>query len=223
MGLETGSFIADLDDTWPLSGDLTSRGDDHLRLIKAILKAQFPGAGGDGFSEVILATEDEINYLSGVTSNIQDQLDAIDAVTDALAINLKAPVGTRMPFAQVSAPTGWTLDASVNNYMMRVVNAAGGSVGGSDSPISWSAAHTHTTGDFTLTTTHIPPHTHFPAGTYNRLGGGQGPDWASGDSDGVNVTESSVGGGAPHNHGATGTGGPTFSPRYMNIIIGVKD
>ncbi len=46
MGLETGSFINDLVETNPLSGDSRSEGDNHLRLIKSTLKATFPGMVG---------------------------------------------------------------------------------------------------------------------------------------------------------------------------------
>lgn len=95
MPLETGATIAELDDTWPESGDLIPAGDDHLRLIKSVLKTQFPGAGGDGFSIPITAEEAEINHLSGVTSNVQTQINtesttrlnadnALDTRVDAL-------------------------------------------------------------------------------------------------------------------------------------------
>lgn len=42
MPLETGSSIADLVVTNPTPGDPKQRGDDHLRLIKSVLKVTFP-------------------------------------------------------------------------------------------------------------------------------------------------------------------------------------
>ena len=42
MGLETGTYIDDLISTNPLAADNVSQGDNHLRLIKAVLKASFP-------------------------------------------------------------------------------------------------------------------------------------------------------------------------------------
>lgn len=42
MALETGTTIADLDAANPRPGDPKQRGDDHLRLIKAVLKYSFP-------------------------------------------------------------------------------------------------------------------------------------------------------------------------------------
>lgn len=47
MGLEAGSFINDLVVTNPIGGtDPRSQGDDHLRLIKTVLKNSFPGTIG---------------------------------------------------------------------------------------------------------------------------------------------------------------------------------
>ena len=45
MGLESASWIDDLVVTNPVVGDQVSAGDDHLRLIKTVLKACFPSAG----------------------------------------------------------------------------------------------------------------------------------------------------------------------------------
>jgi len=46
MALETGTYIDDLVATNPTSGDLKSQGDDHIRLIKATIKASFPNVAG---------------------------------------------------------------------------------------------------------------------------------------------------------------------------------
>jgi hypothetical protein len=69
MGLETGVTIAQLDSAWPLGGDQKSQGDDHLRLIKAVLKAQFPGVAGLGFNTPITATESDLNALPQLLLN----------------------------------------------------------------------------------------------------------------------------------------------------------
>lgn len=77
MPTESGTTIAELDQLWPLGGDPILEGDNHLRLIKDVLKKQFPGEAGEGLALAISATEAELNYLVGVTSNIQEQIDAI--------------------------------------------------------------------------------------------------------------------------------------------------
>ncbi|MEH6435776.1 hypothetical protein [Massilia sp. DD77] len=46
MGLETGDYISDLVDTNPTPGDPKAQGDDHLRLIKKVLKKCFPNITG---------------------------------------------------------------------------------------------------------------------------------------------------------------------------------
>lgn len=62
MGLETGTFISDLDANNPLDSDSPSQGDDHLRLIKNTLLNTFAAVTG-----AVTPTHTELNYLDGVT------------------------------------------------------------------------------------------------------------------------------------------------------------
>lgn len=78
MGLESSTTISGLNASWPLGSDPRNQIDEHFRLIKGVLKAQFPGSGG-GFSIPITALEAEINFLSGVSSNIQTQLNNLSS------------------------------------------------------------------------------------------------------------------------------------------------
>lgn len=71
MGLETVPYIDGLVVTNPLSTDKRRFGDDHLRLIKTVLKNSFPTVDGP-----VTPTVAELNFLAGVTSLIQAQLDA---------------------------------------------------------------------------------------------------------------------------------------------------
>ena len=59
MGLETGDYISELVDTNPVVGDPVGQGDDHLRLIKKVLKTQFSGLAG---TTAIASSEAELNY-----------------------------------------------------------------------------------------------------------------------------------------------------------------
>lgn len=228
MSLETGTTISDLDSSWPLGGDSTSDGDDHIRLIKSVLKTQFPGSSGDGFSIPITATEQELNYLVGTTSNIQDALDNLASGLDGLVEVLNAPSGTRMVFIQASAPFGWVQDTSLNDYAFRIVSGPGGGTGGSDSPFTASFDHTHTTNAHTLTISEMPSHKHssLTANDSNTVVVNElGKRFAV--AVGTNpLTETSniqyTGGGAPHSHGDTGSVSLPFTPRYINSIIGVK-
>ena len=90
MPLETGTSISALNSSNPLAGDVVSQGDDHIRLIKNVLKTTFPGASAGGFAIPIIATEAQLNFVTGVTSNIQTQLNnkaAIGANTDITSLN----------------------------------------------------------------------------------------------------------------------------------------
>lgn len=71
MALETGTYISDLVATNPTSSDLKSAGDDHLRLLKSTVKATFPNISG-----AVTPTHTELNFVDGVTSAIQTQIDS---------------------------------------------------------------------------------------------------------------------------------------------------
>lgn len=77
MAVESTNLISGLVTTNPSSTDPVYQGPAHFALLKTVLKHVFPGAGGVGFAKPITATEDEINRLTGVTSNVQTQIDAI--------------------------------------------------------------------------------------------------------------------------------------------------
>ena len=98
MAIETFGAINALVATNPTATDNVSEGDDHIRGIKATLQTTFPNVTG-----AITATETELNYVDGVTSNIQTQLANIntDLVNDttpqlggSLDLNGNAITGT---------------------------------------------------------------------------------------------------------------------------------
>jgi len=69
MSLESFNFIDSLNASNPTTTDNVSEGDDHIRGIKSTLKTTFPN-----INAAITATDEELNYVDGVTSNIQTQL-----------------------------------------------------------------------------------------------------------------------------------------------------
>jgi hypothetical protein len=71
MALETATYISDLVSTNPTASDGKNQGDDHLRLLKSTIKTTFPNVAG-----AVTPTHVELNYVDGVTSSIQTQLDA---------------------------------------------------------------------------------------------------------------------------------------------------
>lgn len=76
MALESATYIDGLVATNPVAGDPLSAADDHLRLIKSTVLATFPNITG-----AVSPTHTELNYVDGVTSAIQTQLNALASVT----------------------------------------------------------------------------------------------------------------------------------------------
>lgn len=115
MGLETGTYIDDLVVTNPESTDKRRFGDDHFRLVKRVLKNTFPNADG-----AINPAVAEFNYLVGVTSDIQTQ---IDDKVDPVDIEDMAEVDVQNTFTQgqateeveVTFAVTLVLDASLSN------------------------------------------------------------------------------------------------------------
>jgi len=77
MGLESATYISQLVATNPLATDAISQGDDHLRLIKAVLKNQFSGLSG---TTAVTADGAEMNLLDGCTATTTE-LNYLDITT----------------------------------------------------------------------------------------------------------------------------------------------
>lgn len=71
MPIESATHINDLNASYPAGTDQKSTLDDHLRLVKSAVKTTFPNVSG-----AVTPTHTELNYVDGVTSAIQTQLDA---------------------------------------------------------------------------------------------------------------------------------------------------
>ena len=110
MAVESGNYIADMDQTKPDGAtEDANLVDDYLRFIKKCVKQSFPNVNGvvnatPGELNILAGatvTTTELNYLSGVTSNVQTQLDSkasdaakADKVSGATAGNLAALDGS---------------------------------------------------------------------------------------------------------------------------------
>lgn len=151
--------------------------------------------------------------------------------------------GTRLLFHMPSAPIGWTIDTTYNDYAVRIVSSGGGDSGGSSSFTSSFNSTIGTSGGdvqaTTLTTAQMPSHGHGVTDPthFHGFGGYTYDKNASEGSDGSKSAYHSVAGstyyaatgisiqangsGGSHDHGFTN---PSFSlnVRYIDVIIGVK-
>lgn len=110
MALETGSFTSDLVITNPTGADAKSTADDHLRLIKTVIKNTWANITG-----AVTATHTELNRLVGITSNVQSQLDAKAALASpALTGTPTAPTATLGTNTTQLATTAFTAAAIAN-------------------------------------------------------------------------------------------------------------
>ncbi len=145
---------------------------------------------------------------------------------------------TRMIFFQASAPTGWTqIDendvgglSATNGNMLRVVTGTGGGTGGSDSPITFDAAHTHgvsgnvvSGGAHTHSISADGEHTHSTGGGLGGFNTGTGSSIADAGSHSHGGDTGSSGGHAHSFSVTSASSGPTFSPSYADVIIAEKD
>lgn len=218
MGLESGTTISKLVSSNPTGGDPTNQGDDHLRLIKAVLKAQFPGAGGQGFAQTIRATETELNFVRGAKTNIQGQLDVHTSQINGLSGGSPVsdiPVGSKMLFYQSSAPSGWLIDTSKNDFMLRVVSSGGGKSGGSDSPILNNKVPTH---NHSASSNSTGSHTHSMGGSMQLYGDPSFSTVLTG------LGSQNTGSAGDHTHTITvnDNAGSSWTPKYVNVIIATK-
>ena len=126
MALEdlTGTkYIDSLNAANPVASDDVAEGDDHIRGIKNVLKTTFPNLDG-----AVNATDTELNYVDGVTSAIQTQLDAkvsnathtgdvtgstaLTIATDAVDIAMLSATGTASSSTYLRGDNAWsTVDA----------------------------------------------------------------------------------------------------------------
>lgn len=90
MPLETGTYINDLDSSNPAATDLKSQGDDHLRLIKDVLRNTFPNA--DKSFRFPVVSEKTTNY----TVVASDHNGVIDCDTTAGTLYVYLPAGATL-------------------------------------------------------------------------------------------------------------------------------
>lgn len=153
--------------------------------------------------------------------------------------------GTRMLFANPTAPIGWVqvISNEADNRMLRVVSSAGGGVGGSQSPITMNVvpSHTHVFMGSPVSSTHNHPatasgqtadHVHWVgSGVFSGMapggyGGGSARydngQWTGGTNSDhshyitVNNTTISF---TPTGNISSNSGAANWTPRYLDLIL----
>jgi len=208
MGLESATYISGLVDTNPAGSDVISQGDDHLKLIKSVLKNTLPYADAviDG---VKVGTSEPTTKAAGslwfdtsgagvlkVRNKANSAYDSVDTVATAL------PAGVILLWSGSigSIPSGWALcDGTGTTPDLRDRFIVGAGTGGSYAVDATGGSTT--SGAHTLTTSEMPAHTHSVlirgfSGAHS-AGSGQYSD------EGGSQNSGSTGGGSAHSHAAT--------------------
>jgi len=90
MGLESASFVNDLNTSNPTATDPKAQGDDHLRLIKTALKASFPNSSRAFYIPSSVAAE---TSTVNVAAADQGKVYPVNATGGAITVNLPASSG----------------------------------------------------------------------------------------------------------------------------------
>lgn len=75
MTVETALYPNQLNASWPAQSDIVREGAGHIRAVKTVLKTTFPNVTG-----AVTPTHVELNYMVGVTSGVQAQINTKGAI-----------------------------------------------------------------------------------------------------------------------------------------------
>jgi|GEM_PF-1043177 len=123
MTVETALYPSQLNPALPFASDMVSEGDDHIRLLKTVDKTTWGNVAG-----AVSASHIELNYIVGVTSPLQGQINGKGAITGqtwtgAHVFNGSIAVPT---LAQATSTTGAASTAFVQNeWVTRLPNYTG--------------------------------------------------------------------------------------------------
>jgi hypothetical protein len=97
-GLETAVYISDLVATNPLSSDLASTADDHIRLLKSTIKTTFPN-----INNAVTATDEQLNAtITNIAANPTGTI-GLSTVNGSASTYLRSDGAP--PLSQAIAPT----------------------------------------------------------------------------------------------------------------------
>ena len=113
---ESATYIADLDATLPAAATSPASADDHIRLLKSVLRASFPNISGAvtasdaelNIADGLTVTAAELNKMVGVTVTAAE-IEFADALTSAVQTQLaaKRSLTTNVKTAAFTAVVGY--------------------------------------------------------------------------------------------------------------------
>jgi hypothetical protein len=213
MALESATYISGLNSSNPASTDAVSFGDDHLKLLKSVLKATLPNANDaingihTGTSAPTSTSAGQLWYDTSGTGElkVRDKADSAFNSVDTTSTALPAGVIAMWSGSAASIPSGWTIcdgNNSTPNLTGRFVIHADADSGGTYD-VGDTGGST-TSGAHTLTIAEMPSHNHsYKSRGYTGAHTGSGTHDISDDTVDYTGGSGSTGGGGAHSHAST--------------------
>lgn len=106
-GVEAITYINDFNPAWPLGTDHYSTTDNHIRNMKQGIQNTFPAING-----VMSASEEELNILDGALLTTTE-LNYVDGVTSAIQTQINGKAATAHNHAAADTNSGTFADARI--------------------------------------------------------------------------------------------------------------
>ena len=209
MTVETATYVSGLNANYPPGSDTISQGDDHIRLIKDVLKNTLPNADEPingvhtGTSEPSPTSAGQLWFDTSGTGDLKVRNKANSAFgsVDTTTTALPAGIIALWSGSSASIPSGWTLcdgSSSTPDLRDRFVVGAGSSYA-----VDATGGST-TSGAHTLTTAEMPSHNHsYKSRGFTEASNGPGSQNYSDETVDYSGGTGSTGGGGSHSHAAT--------------------
>mgnify|MGYP001825813253 FL=1 len=84
MAIESATYLSELDPANPKGTDQRGTADDHIRLCKQVWLNSFPNINAE-----VSASAGELNFLVGVTSNVQGQINTETTTRETTSATLQ--------------------------------------------------------------------------------------------------------------------------------------
>ena len=166
-----------------------------------------PGLVNNAIRELMAQLKDLQAGLAGDNFTVGGNLSVAGTTSFTGAVTLGGvavdafPSGTRMPFQQTFAPTGWTKDTTINERALRVVSGTAGSGGSVNFTTAFSSQNV---GSTALTEANLPSHSHTYSGTTSGHSNDHTHSGTTGNEN-QNHTHSGSTGGQSNDHSHSGT------------------